>query len=435
MKPVGFVSSATTPKFNFLMQTTVEKPLSPAKSRSKILSRIVFLATGICLGAGMMRWHDATETKEPSVLAAYGQKQHSGPWGELYATPFTISAPEELLPLRRLEEGGTRWLFPNMQHSEVERVLENTGLPASLVAELTEPGVLNQTPEGLEMQPAAKTLLALPAGPRKKLYQAVLEHPQNRGQIIFIHKDTLGDRFGRSHNGEHTLMLFKQLCCEHGDYLVFSGLSAILGQLPTYEEKRDFMRGLTSQRTLTLRVNIKPGEDTSDLANYWGKGMKGTDLRTIFESIAATPTGGMLGIINMLPPLPSSQMFLYPMPDNPLNGPAPVRDCHWTSFNFFSDVADQQLSRPDYFMQKLKDEYIPAAGDPRYGDIALFSKPSGTVVHSAVYIADDVFYTKNGATFTYPWMLETLPDLMKQYSFQVEPGEKLVVSYFRSKNL
>ena len=417
------------------MQTTDTRPSYFSHSFRKAAPRISFLAAGILLGLGLMKWHDSADKEEHGVLASYGQRRKSGPWGEIFSTPFAISAPEELLPLRKLEESGTQWLFPNLHQSEVERLLEGTGLPASLVAELTEPGVLQQTPEGMEMRPTAKTLMALPGEARKKLYQAVMEHPQNRGQIIFIHKDTLGDRFGRSHNGEHTLMLFKQLCCEHGDYLVFSGLSAILEQLPTYDEKRDFMRGLTSQRTLTLGLHIRPGEDAAALANYWGKGLKGTDVRTIFESIAATPTGGTLGVITLLPPLPSSQMFLYPTPDNPLNGPAPVRDCHWTSFNFFSDVADQKLSNPGYFMQKLKEEYMPAPGDPRYGDIALFCKPSGAVVHSAVYIADDIFYTKNGATFTYPWMLETLPDLLKQYSFQVEPGEKLVVSYFRSKNL
>jgi hypothetical protein len=382
-----------------------------------------------------MKWYDHGEASGNVAAAAdvLGQPLRPGPWGDVYFTPFTIAAPEELLPLRKLEENNTRWIFPNAHYSDVVRLLEATGMPANLQAELMAPEVMVQNPQGMEMLPAAKTLLALPAGPRKKLYQALLQHPENRGQITFVHKDTLGDRFGKSHSGEHTLMLFKQLCCEHGDYLVFSGLSVVLAQLPTYEEKRDFMRGLTCQRTLTMRILIKQGADINALANYWGKGIKGTDVRTIFESIADSPNGGTLGIINVLPPLPSSQMFVYPMPDNPLNGPAPVRDCHWTSFNFFQDVADQQLSDPVYFMQKLKEGYAPAAGDPRYGDIALFSKPSGSVVHSAVYLADDIFYTKNGATFTYPWMLETLTDLLKQYSFQVEPNEKLVVSYFRLK--
>ena len=417
------------------MQSTEAELRRSAKSSHKLLSRAGILLAGVLLGALLMKWYDCTEESTNKVVSEFGQPLRPGPWGELYATPFKISAPEELLPLRKLEESGTRWGFPHAHYSDVVSLLESTGMPANLMAELMAPEVLIQNPEGMEMRPADKTLLALPAGPRKKLYQALLKHPENRGQLMFVHKDTLGDRFGATHNGEHTLMLFKQLCCEHGDYMVFSGFSVVLAQLPTYEEKRDFMRGLTSQRTLTLRILVKPGSDTSALANYWGRGVKGTDVRTIFESIAATPTGGTLGVINVMPPLPSSQMFFYPIPDNPLNGPAPVRDCHWTSFNFFQDVPDPQLSSPAYFMQKLKGDYTPAAGDPRYGDIALFSKPAGGVVHSAVYLADDILYTKNGATFTYPWMLETMTDLLKQYSFQVEPGEKLVVSYFRHKNL
>lgn len=417
------------------MQSIEAAPSKSQTSSKKNLQRAALLTVGILLGAGLMKWYDRAEESGNVAADVMGQPLHPGPWGDVYFTPFTISAPEELLPLRKLEENGTRWIFPNARYSDVERLLEATGMPANLQAELMEPEVLVQNPQGMEMLPAAKTLLALPAGPRKKLYQALLQHPENRGQLTFIHKDTLGDRFGKSHSGEHTLMLFKQLCCEHGDYLVFSGLSVVLAQLPTYEEKRDFMRGLTCQRTLTMRILINKGMDINALANYWGKGIKGTDVRTIFESIADSPSGGTLGIINVLPPLPSSQMFVYPMPDNPLNGPAPVRDCHWTSFNFFQSVADQQLSDPVYFMQKLKEDYAPAAGDPRYGDIALFSKPSGGVVHSAVYLADDILYTKNGATFTYPWMLETLTDLLKQYSFQVEPDEKLVVSYFRLKHM
>ncbi len=407
----------------------------PSPFPQKILSRTGFLIAGILLGALLMKWYDRKDESGSLAAAMLGQHLKPGPWGEVYFTPFTISAPEELLPLRRLEEDGTRWVFPHAHYSEVQRMLESTGLPTDLMADLMAPEALVQTADGMEMRPSARTLLALPAAPRKKLYQAVLQYPENRGQITFIHKDTLADRFGGEHRSEHTLMLFKQLCCEHGDYMVFSGLAVVLAQLPTYEEKRDFMRGITSQRTLTMRLRIKPGEDITSLANYWGRGIKSTDVRTIFESIAAAPAGGTLGIINVMPPLPSSQMFFYPIPDNPLNGPAPVRDCHWTSFNFFQVVPDSQMSDPAYFMKKLKEDYIPAAGDPRYGDIAFFSKPSGGVVHSAVYLADDILYTKNGATFTYPWMLETMADLLKQYSFQVEPGEKLVVSYYRQKNM
>ncbi len=39
-------------------------------------------------------------------------------------------------------------------------------------------------------------------------------------------------------------------------------------------------------------------------------------------------------------------------------------------------------------------------------------------IHSAVYIADDICFTKNGGTAVRPWMLSTISDLLEQYSFQ-----------------
>ncbi len=56
-------------------------------------------------------------------------------------------------------------------------------------------------------------------------------------------------------------------------------------------------------------------------------------------------------------------------------------------------------------------------------------------IHSAVYIADDICFTKNGGTAVHPWMLSTISDLLEQYSFQVDDGRQLTVNYFRSKEL
>lgn len=67
--------------------------------------------------------------------------------------------------------------------------------------------------------------------------------------------------------------------------------------------------------------------------------------------------------------------------------------------------------------------------------MVLFSKPDGTIIHSSVYLADDIVFTKNGATALYPWMLASISDLVNQYSFQVSPEEKLTVSYYRNKML
>ena len=162
------------------MQSTKAEKIKPAKSSHKVATRAGILLAGVLLGASLMRWYDSTEEKTNRVVSEFGQPLHPGPWGEIYSTSFTIAAPEELLPIRKLEESGTIWAFPRSHYSEVERLLESTGLPTSLRAELMEPGVLSQPPAGMEMRPAAKTLLALPAGPRKRLYQALIREESRR---------------------------------------------------------------------------------------------------------------------------------------------------------------------------------------------------------------------------------------------------------------
>lgn len=63
----------------------------------------------------------------------------------------------------------------------------------------------------------------------------------------------------------------------------------------------------------------------------------------------------------------------------------------------------------------------------------LFLTPHGELIHSAVYLADKIVYTKNGPTSLHPWMLSTVQDLIDQYSFQIPPDKALDVKFFRNK--
>ena len=112
-----------------------------------------------------------------------------------------------------------------------------------------------------------------------------------------------------------------------------------------------------------------------------------------------------MDIGEILPPLPTAWIYTFPKPDNPANGPPVRRNCHWTSFNFFRDPPDPNYGNNDYVVEKLKTDYFPIASDPRYGDLVFFSLPNGKVIHSAVFLADDVVYTKNGENLLSPWML------------------------------
>jgi hypothetical protein len=63
----------------------------------------------------------------------------------------------------------------------------------------------------------------------------------------------------------------------------------------------------------------------------------------------------------------------------------------------------------------------------------MLAKPDGTIIHSCTFIADDVVYTKNGASATVPWALMTIPDVLEAYGSELPAGQGLRVQTYRSK--
>jgi hypothetical protein len=278
--------------------------------------------------------------------------------------------------------------------------------------------------------------LSLPYDARAKLYEILAQSPENESQLYLVHKDIVDEQFTTSNLSPNALNFFKQLSYQSGDYYLFSGLSALLSQLSSPEEKLRFVKAITSQRTMLLRLHITPKSDLPDLIGYWGKGSWNTDVGTIMQSLSAIRNGTWMNILMVLPPLANKELYEYPTDlDDPLDGPLVNRDSAWTSLNFFRDVPEPNFGKPDEALEELKENYSLAPADPRYGDLVLFSKPDGTIVHSAVYIADDICFSKNGSTVADAWILVTISDLIERYSFQVSPGQLLLVSYYRNKRL
>ena len=105
-----------------------------------------------------------------------------------------------------------------------------------------------------------------------------------------------------------------------------------------------------------------------------------------------------MDVIELLPPIPSVQLYTDPLPQNPLAGPALRHDCYWTTINFLRDPPDDHYANSYYFLEKLKKDFFPIVTDSRYSDVVLFAKPDGVTIHSAVYLADNFVYSKNGFT-------------------------------------
>jgi hypothetical protein len=58
--------------------------------------------------------------------------------------------------------------------------------------------------------------------------------------------------------------------------------------------------------------------------------------------------------------------------------------------------------------------------------VLLFMNDKGQIGHSAVYLADDLVFTKNGNNYTMPWIIMRVADLHAMYS-------NLKIVYMRRK--
>ena len=415
------------------ISTASSAPAARRIPTRRLLRKLLLVLAGIIIGALAVHFIPRKEATA-AIASELGTRARSGPWGELYTVPFVIAAPDELLPVRTIESGGTHWLFKNCTASEISRLLESAGLPADQREALLAPAVAQMQGINLELTPTPGMVASLPEKARDAIYRKLAQYPENRFAFFFIHKHTLADRFNDSGMASETLALFHRFCSEYGDYLVFGGLPAMLAQLPSYEEKARFLKALTRQKTMLIRLRVTKDSDIRKLSEYWGKGVWAPNIRAVLDGVGHVPGGTFMTIMALLPPLPASQLYFYPIvQSNPLNGPAPVRDCHWTSLNFFRDTDDTKVVDSATFTRELATEYFPISGDPRYGDVLVLANPDGEILHSAIFIADEIVFTKNGSTTLYPWMLSTIPDLLKQYSFHAPDGQQLTLRFFRNK--
>jgi len=281
--------------------------------------------------------------------------------------------------------------------------------------------------------PSREVVFTLPENAIKGIYKVLVLSPVNNGLRETAPVSILEYMTETNGVAKATAALFKQVCWRYGDNLVCYCLPHVLASLPSYEQKNHLMKALSRQQTMLLKLRVKPDSDINALNNYWGKACWSMDVRALLESLAKTSGGGQLDIVELLPPIPTQLLYTYPVPQNPLNGPAVKQDCMWTSFNFFRDPPDPKFNDANYILEKLKTEYYQVTTDPRYGDIVMFATPDKEFIHSAVYLADDIVYTKNGDNPRNPWVLSTISNLREIYSINVPEGQPLTLYYFRNK--
>jgi hypothetical protein len=152
------------------------------------------------------------------------------------------------------------------------------------------------------------------------------------------------------------------------------------------------------------------------------------DLRPLLEAQKRRPEGGGVSVIYLLPPLARDKLFSSRL--STADSLSQDALSHWSSLNFFSDSPDSRMTDSNFATKFIEDNYYEIAKPGRIGDLVLLLDPKNRVLHSSVYIADDVVFTKNNANNSQPWILMHEKDLLGTFSATTP----VRVAYFRKKD-
>jgi 5-methylcytosine-specific restriction endonuclease McrA len=356
-----------------------------------------------------------------------------GPWGSLEFVSIKFNAPAELPTVQSMMETPVQWHFNGYNREDYVRLINSIEMPAEHLETLLSRDHLKTYESGVVLTPPVDLVLDLPMAARDRIYRVIAGMPENSGYFAYFQSRDLEERLKAAGVSPEVAARLRAMVCPHGKYLVFSGLQALLSIVPTAEERMRVMQVLTEQKSVLIKLKVDENSNLDELARYWDKAGDSINTKALLTAMKGAPGGATVDLVKLLPPVPASLVYTFPNLHAHSKEARVRRDCHWTAFNFFNDKADDGYGDSDYVEKRFMAEFTPVDGAPRYGDLIFLTRPNGSIIHSCTYIADDLVFTKNGATACHPWMFARIDDLLELYSYAVEPNEALRVNYWRKK--
>lgn len=342
-----------------------------------------------------------------------------------------IEPPDDFIRAAALEPDALRWVFKGYTRSMLAALWQSAHMSPAEIAELEAPDALETTADAIVIKPRNPLVLGLSNQARTKIYNALSVFPENpdQNEPFRFRADSIDEWFSHCDLPPAIVALVRRMIYIRGNSALFSDHDVVLPMLPTRAAKLALITTLARKSTLLVKLRITPQSDLDTITHYWGQGPRAKDIGPLLVSVSHRERGITVDVAHLLPRFARARLFTYPQPSdhpNDIN-----HDCHWTSLNFFNDPPDERFADADAVRHAFEQEYSPVEGKPVFGDIFVLARPDGTVVHSCVYVADDIVFTKNGSSFAMPWILMNLSDVIAFY-----PSDPpLTIRAFRRKNL
>jgi hypothetical protein len=355
-----------------------------------------------------------------------------GPWGRLEFVPLVVAPTGEFISrMFSLRNQADPWRFPGLDRGGVADLFNQLGIGAALASRMLAGAVEDCTGKCVSLWPDANSLRELTPDARGALYAwlgSATSDSTQANAFRFL-GDTLEDWFADAPLSRATIEHVRPYVYRQGGCLRFADLQTVARELTDQAELLRLARVLLRERTTLVKLNVRRGDDLDQLVRYWGRGGREDLVRPLLESLAQFRRGQQVDIVHLLPAFARQHLYTYPTPVGRAGGAQP--DCFWTALNFFNDAADDSLLDPLTVEQSFRRDWRYVPGAPQLGDIAMFHDEREVAHHAAVYLADDILFSKNGSLLSKPWILARREQLAQLY-WRDAP---LSVRYFRRVDL
>jgi hypothetical protein len=404
--------------------------LQPIRSGKPVLCCLLALAClSLSVWPALASGQDAKTDSRRTPTAVFDC--NPGAWGDLEYVRITLEPPDHYAAQSLDFVKATRWFFKGYTRESLISHFHDLDLKPDQVSFLVGKATWEEGTNGLWITPTEAFVIGLDQTVRTRLYTELSLWDENgycHTPFVF-RQETLDERFNHSGLTEKTVSLVKSMIYSKGRLIAFSDISAVMSQIQDLQEKIRLIKVLSRKSTMMLRLKLNEHSDLSKLLDYWGTGGRAKDLKPLLESLTRVDGGWEIDVAHLLPPFARKRLYTYPVPTTVQSGPN--ENCHWTSFNFFNDPADDSFRTGARVEKAIDQEYDIVEGQKRLGDILLVMDSANMILHSAVYIADDIVFTKTGGRENQPWILMKLDDMMPLYASANQP---LKVVVCRKKN-
>jgi hypothetical protein len=340
---------------------------------------------------------------------------HPGPWGDLEIHSIYLDAPDWLLATMPKPNSVPRWFFEGGTEAAMRELFTRAGLPEEMQNRLFDPQRMMMENGALVLFPKVEDLEAMTEAQRVAIYPVLAKSDLNEfhKDPVFISGGNIDDWLFQSGLTQELQQVVRKMAWHRGKALVFSDVRTLLNHAHSDAELQQIFKVMTRVRTLVVELKLPPGADVKPLIDYWSADGHSIDIIPMLKATAARDNITKLDITHLMPPIGRRRLYTYPTLDLIARGRMP--DCHWTSLNFFSSTAHDYYLDTRLASENVKANYMEIQPPYKFGDMLFVQNDAGAVIHSCIFVADDIVFTKNGENPVTPWILMWLDDVKSLY--------------------